>query len=176
MTETKTQPEEKNAKAEPNLPMHDSTLEKARTIIRTNAAWAFAGGIIPLPLVDVLAVSVVQLKMLNELSELYGVPFSDNVAKNLISALLGSLIPSGLTHGTVGYLLRSVPLVGPALGALTMPSFASAATWAIGRVFVQHFESGGTFLDFDPIKVREYFRSEFARAQDEMKGKPGVSR
>ena len=66
MTETKTQPEEKNAKAEPNLPMHDSTLEKARTIIRTNAAWAFAGGIIPLPLVDVLAVSVVQLKMLNE--------------------------------------------------------------------------------------------------------------
>ena len=128
------------------------------------------------PWLTYFAVSCVQLKMLNELSELYGVPFSDNVAKNLISALLGSLIPSGLTHGTVGYLLRSVPLVGPALGALTMPSFASAATWAIGRVFVQHFESGGTFLDFDPIKVREYFRSEFARAQDEMKGKPGVSR
>ena len=27
----------------------------------------------------------------------------------------------------------------------------------MGKVFIQHFESGGTFLDFDPDKVRSYF-------------------
>ena len=30
-------------------------------------------------------------------------------------------------------------------------------TYAAGRVFHQHFASGGTFLTFDPDKVREYY-------------------
>jgi hypothetical protein len=31
----------------------------------------------------------------------------------------------------------------------------------IVKVFIQHFESGGTFLDLDPDKVREYFKAQF---------------
>jgi hypothetical protein len=46
-----------------------------------------------------------------------------------------------------------------------MPAFGAAATYAVGQVFIQHFESGGTFLDFDPDKVREHFRQEFDRAR-----------
>jgi len=30
----------------------------------------------------------------------------------------------------------------------------------VGKVFVQHFESGGTFLSFDPEKVRSHFEEE----------------
>jgi uncharacterized protein (DUF697 family) len=153
------------------VPMFASRLDQAGHIIRRNAGWAFGGGILPIPVVDMMVVSGFQLKMLNELSKLYGVPFSANAAKNIVSALLGSLLPSGFAHGATGYVLRSVPVVGPLLGALVMPAFSSAATWAIGRVFVQHFESGGTFLDFDPVKVREYFKAEFDRAQVEAKGK-----
>ncbi|MEZ5671856.1 MAG: hypothetical protein R3E08_05540 [Thiotrichaceae bacterium] len=41
-----------------------------------------------------------------------------------------------------------------------------AATYAIDKVFVQHFESGGTFLDFDPEAVREHFAAEFAKGKD----------
>jgi signal transduction histidine kinase len=36
----------------------------------------------------------------------------------------------------------------------------------VGRVFTQHFASGGTFLDFDPAEVREHFRQEFAIARE----------
>jgi hypothetical protein len=32
-------------------------------------------------------------------------------------------------------------------------------------VFVQHFESGGTFLDLDPAKVKAYFSEQFERGK-----------
>ena len=33
-----------------------------------------------------------------------------------------------------------------------------ATTYAVGKVFIEHFESGGTFLDFDPEKMRDHFQ------------------
>jgi hypothetical protein len=42
-----------------------------------------------------------------------------------------------------------------------MPSSSAAFTYAVGKVFLQHFASGGTFLDFDPKTVREYFAKMF---------------
>jgi hypothetical protein len=40
---------------------------------------------------------------------------------------------------------------------VAVPGFAAGLTWAVGRVFIQHFASGGTFLNLDPHQVREYF-------------------
>jgi uncharacterized protein (DUF697 family) len=161
--------------AEAPLPMYDSRLEQARGIIRRNAAWSFAGGIIPLPIVDIVTVGAVQLKMLNELSRLYDVPFDKNIVTNIISSLLGSLLPAGLAYGAVGHWLRSIVPIGAVLGVVAMPTFASAATWAMGRIFARHFESGGTFFDFDPVKSRQRFKSEFTKAGDEMAGKPATA-
>ena len=47
-----------------------------------------------------------------------------------------------------------------------MPIYSGAATWAIGKVFIQHFASGGTFLDFDPQKVKDYFRNLFEQGKE----------
>jgi hypothetical protein len=33
------------------------------------------------------------------------------------------------------------------ISAFTMPAFSAGATWVIGKVFMQHFASGGTLLD-----------------------------
>jgi len=41
-----------------------------------------------------------------------------------------------------------------------------ATSYAIGSMFVQHFESGGTLLDFDPKKMREYFASKLAEGKE----------
>jgi hypothetical protein len=38
-----------------------------------------------------------------------------------------------------------------------MALLGGASTYAVGRVFIQHFESGGTLLTFDPAKVRDYY-------------------
>ena len=57
--------------------------------------------------------------------------------------------------------MKSIPFVGTIAGALLVPSLASAATIALGRVFTQHFETGGTLLDLNAEKLRAHFKSEF---------------
>ena len=46
-----------------------------------------------------------------------------------------------------------------------MPALAGASTYAVGKVFVQHFESGGTFLNFDPEDVRDYYAEQFEKGK-----------
>ena len=46
-----------------------------------------------------------------------------------------------------------------------MPAAAGASTYAVGQVFIQHFESGGTFLDFDPDKVKAYFAEQVEKGK-----------
>jgi hypothetical protein len=41
-----------------------------------------------------------------------------------------------------------------------MPALAGAATYAIGRAFIQHFVSGGTLLDFNPPDYKEFIRAQ----------------
>ena len=45
-------------------------------------------------------------------------------------------------------LMKGVPIIGTAIGALTMPAVAACGTWVIGKVFMKHFASGGTLLYF----------------------------
>ncbi len=41
-----------------------------------------------------------------------------------------------------------------------MPVLSAGATYAIGKAFVQHFESGGTLLDFNPPDYREFIKAQ----------------
>jgi hypothetical protein len=51
------------------------------------------------------------------------------------------------------------------LGAVSVPIFAGAFTHALGRIFLMHFEAGGTILDFDPHTMHAYFRQEYEKAK-----------
>lgn len=135
--------------------------EKARSVVDTYAKWSVAAGLIPLPFVDMVAVTGIQIKMLRDLAELYKQPFAESQTKAVVASLLGSIAPQTLASGGVGSMLKAIPVFGPALGVLAMPAFSSAATYAIGKVFIQHFETGGTLLDFDTEKMRAHFRKEF---------------
>jgi uncharacterized protein (DUF697 family) len=139
--------------------------EEALQTVREYMGWTFAGGLIPLPFADIAAVTAVQLRMLQRLSQIYSIPFSRNLVKELVSSLLGSTLPSLLTSGLKGVGLNMIPVVGPLVSMVLMPGLSSAATYAIGKVFIQHFEAGGTFLDFRPSEVREYFRHAFDEAR-----------
>ncbi len=123
--------------------------------------WSMGAGLIPVPFIDLVAISGVQLKMLAQLSKIYGIEFNENAGKALISSLLGYLVPKGLAGGTLGSLLKSIPVVGPIMGLPSLVVFCGATTYALGRIFMQHFASGGTFLTFDPAKVKEHFEREF---------------
>lgn len=135
-------------------------LDQAEKVVKTYMYWSMGAGLIPIPLLDIAAVSGVQLKMLSEISKIYEIKFSENAGKTIIASLLGGVTAGTLTRSSFTSLVKSIPIIG-ILGSLSMPIYSGAATWAIGKVFIQHFASGGTFLTFDPQKVKDYFNELF---------------
>ena len=121
--------------------------------------WSGVAGLLPIPFVDLAAVAAVQIQMLRLISRVYDVPFSENRGKALIAGLFGTVIPVSTGVGMAS-VVKSIPIAGTAVGALVTPALAVAATYAIGMVFIQHFASGGTLLDFEPPNYREFIRRE----------------
>jgi uncharacterized protein (DUF697 family) len=141
----------------------DERDELASKLVDRFSLWSGAAGLIPAPIVDVAAVGGVQLQMLRRLSEIYGVPFSENRGKSIIASLAGAVIPDSTATTAamaVGSLVKSLPGIGTAIGALTMPVVSAGATYIIGRVFIQHFASGGTLLEFNPRDYREFIEAQ----------------
>jgi uncharacterized protein (DUF697 family) len=135
----------------------------AEKLVDRFTLWSGGAGLIPIPLVDIAAVGGVQIQMLRRLSELYDVPFSDNVGKSVLASLAGSLIPASAASTTamgVTSALKLIPGVGTIIAAVTMPAFSAGATYLIGKVFIQHFASGGTLLDFNPPDYREFIKAQ----------------
>ena len=141
----------------------ESRDEAASKLVDRFSLWSGAAGLIPLPIVDIVAVGGVQLEMLRRLSDIYGVPFVENRGKSLIASLAGSLLPASTATTTamgVTSALKSIPGIGTAISAFTMPVFSAGATYVIGKVFIQHFASGGTLLDFNPPDYREFIKTQ----------------
>jgi uncharacterized protein (DUF697 family) len=139
--------------------------------VRTYMGWSAAGGLIPLPGLDVAAILASQLKMLADIADIYGVPFRRDLGKEAIASLVSAFLPVTVAQAS-GSLIKSVPVVGMVAAIFWQPALASASTWALGKVFIQHFEAGGTFLDFKPETVREYFREQYEAARAGVAGRP----
>ena len=145
----------------------------ARQIVNRYTVYGAAGGLIPLPGLDVAAIVGTQIKMIAELAQLYDKQFAEHAVKGYVAALLGGVLPvSGFT-GALGSAVKSVPGVGTLLGMFVMPGVAGASTWAVGRIFASHFETGGDLADFNLDAARERFRYEFARARSRVKAAVG---
>jgi uncharacterized protein (DUF697 family) len=136
--------------------------QTASKLVDRFAIWSGVAGLVPLPVVDVLAVGGLQVQMLRRLSQIYNVDFSANRGKALIAALAGCMIPATSGMGAASA-LKAIPVVNILAAGFVMPVLSAGATFAIGKAFIQHFESGGTLLDFNPPDYRE-----FVKAQKEM--------
>ena len=137
----------------------------ARRTVDRYVWWSAGGALVPIPLVDMALITGAQLKMLAELSKLYGVPFEQIRVKAVIGSLMGYVLHPPVSTGVLGRLLRAIPGLGFLVGTPMLVLFEGAFAWALGRVFIQHFESGGTFLDFDPETARRHFRAQLTSAR-----------
>ena len=148
--------------------MSDARISDANKLVSRYALYAAGGGLIPVPTLDIAAIVAVQIKMVADLSKLYDVPFSQDRAKTVVTALIGGVLPGALAGGSLavlGTVIKLVPIVGTAIGAVTTSAFAYALTLAVGKVFTLHFETGGSLLNFEPEKVRAHFEKEFKGAK-----------
>src|ERR1700687_3315101 len=131
----------------------------AAKLVDRFAIWSGVAGLVPIPVVDVLAVGGLQLQMLRRLSQIYDVQFSENRGKALIASIAGTMIPVTSGMGAASA-LKGVPILGMIASAFVMPVLSAGATYAIGKAFVQHFESGGTLLDFNPPDYKEFIKAQ----------------
>ena len=136
--------------------------ELASKLVDRFAIWSGVAGLIPVPIVDAVAVGGLQLQMLRRISQIYDVPFSENRGKAVIAALAGAMVPatSGIGAASV---LKAVPVFGTIVGSFVMPVLSAGATYAIGKAFIQHFASGGTLLDFNPPDYRDFVKAQKER-------------
>jgi uncharacterized protein (DUF697 family) len=132
--------------------------ELASKLVDRFAIWSGVAGLIPVPVIDVVAVGGLQIQMVRRISQIYDVEFSENRGKALIAALAGSMIPTTSGIGAASA-LKVVPFFGAIVSAFVMPVLSAGATFAIGKAFIQHFASGGTLLDFNPPDYREFVKA-----------------
>jgi uncharacterized protein (DUF697 family) len=130
---------------------------RAQVLVDRYAKYAATAGLLPVPVVDLAAIASVQVAMLSALAGEYGLPFSRERGKTLVAALLGGLMPSLAGH-------QILKIVGPLVGILSVAGFAMASTQAVGRMFIAHFDAGGTFIDIDVEGSRRQLVSRLNRA------------
>lgn len=140
-------------------------LSEANHIVKNRMIASVGAGLIPFPIVDLVALTGIQMDTVRALAKLYDVKFSKDIGKTAIVTLTGSVVPVA-TGPLVSSLAKTIPVVGQLMGLISMPVIAGASTYGIGKVFIQHFESGGTFLTFDPEKVKGYFKEEFEKGKE----------
>lgn len=137
--------------------------QKALIAVNQHVLAASIAGAIPSPLVDLSAVAAVNLELIRRLAAIYDIPFRESLGKNLLASLTGGLLPV-CGAPIVASMFKFVPVIGTLLGFLSVSTMAAGTTYATGRVFIMHFESGGTLLDFDPQAMHAYYRKMYHSA------------
>lgn len=157
--------EQEQPTQEEETPYVEPTQEELDKLIRHHVWTAMAVGLVPIPLVDLAGILGVQLNLMRKLANHYRVPFFKDSVKNILSSLIGSAVPVTLA-APFASVVKVIPVIGSSVGAVSMPLVGGAATYAVGKVFVQHFASGGTFLTFDPQKVKAYYTEMFQEGKN----------
>jgi uncharacterized protein (DUF697 family) len=160
---TRVQPRRKAASSMAETPSSEAISPEdrrsaAEKVVERFSLYSGAGGLIPIPGVDLATVGGLQIQMLRRLSRIYDVPFSANLGKSLIAALAGSMIPATSGMGAVS-LAKSIPVAGTVVAVMAMPTLSAGATYTIGMAFIEHFASGGTLLDFNPPDYRAFLKA-----------------
>lgn len=135
---------------------NDLKNQSAENIIKTHVLLSLGAGLVPIPILDLVAVTAVQLDMLRMLSNTYGVEFKEELGKSVISSIAGTALAR---YGAS--FIKAIPGIGSILGGLTMSALSGASTYAIGQVFKRHFGGGGDLFNIDIDKAKKVFEETF---------------
>jgi uncharacterized protein (DUF697 family) len=112
----------------------------AKKIVDRHRNYAALGGLVPLPAANIASITAINVRMVKQLSELYGAPFQRDRTRSFIVGLIGGAVPAGAGVAASSTLMWIVPgglLWGLGVSAIT----AGALTHGIGSVFIESFEA-----------------------------------
>jgi uncharacterized protein (DUF697 family) len=137
-------------------------------IISNHSMMALFASAFPYPFLAGAAIKVIQLKMIYELTQLYGVKFSENLVRSILLIIGAGIAASGV----VGVFNLLVPKTTPLamfsnVSALMVGS--GAETYAVGYIMQKHFESGGTLENFDLKSSHQHISSLYEEGKSHTK-------
>lgn len=144
----------------------ETRIAAAEKIVRKFVLLSLGAGAIPLPVFDIAASVVLQLKLIQELSDLYGVDHREDLARNAISSCLTTIAGKMLGARIGASFAKLFPGPGTKFGIVRTATFFGVSTYISGRILIMHFEAGGSLLNLDPIAMREHFQREYAASQE----------
>ncbi len=140
--------------------MSSQKQNEAEAIVKNHVLMSMGAGLVPIPLLDIAAVTAVQMEMVKQLTWVYGIDTPNRFDKSLITTLTGSIF------ARIGAsFIKAIPIVGSIIGGLSMAIMSGASTYAVGRVFIRHFAAGGDLHDFDPTQAHDLFNEEYERGK-----------
>jgi uncharacterized protein (DUF697 family) len=139
--------------------------EKVEAIIRQHVGFSMIAGAVPAPVIDIVAITAIQIDMLRQLADAYHVKFEEERGKSIAASLMGAT--AGTFLGRVGAsVVKIVPGIGWLLGIGSQVILAGASTYAIGKVFQAHFSEGGTLFNFDIDAMMKPLREFFEQGKN----------
>jgi uncharacterized protein (DUF697 family) len=138
---------------------------KAENLIKNHVMAAGAMSVVPLPLLDIAAITVVQLRMIQKLAAMYSKSFSERPVRNTIAGLAGGVLGHSAGVITALSLAKAIPGIGWALGMVTLPVVVGASSYAIGRVYLRHFEEGGSIYDISVDNAKSYYNEQLEKGK-----------
>ncbi|MCB9274844.1 MAG: DUF697 domain-containing protein [Lewinellaceae bacterium] len=134
---------------------------RAQEIVKNHVLISMGAGLVPIPILDIAAVTAVQLDMVKNLAQLYGADYSGDFARNLLTTLTGS------TLARIGAsMIKALPGIGTLLGGVSMSIMSGASTYAVGQTFIRHFSTGASLFDFDTEKGKASYERYYEEGKD----------
>ena len=139
--------------------------EEANKIIENHVWFATVPGLLPVPGLDIIGITSVQLDMIRQLCKVYDKNYDEQKGKALTLSLFSSVggrLPAYFLRAG----LKAIPVVGSILGGVSLAAFAQASTYATGVVFKEHFAKGGTLNDLNPDSFRKFYEQQYKKSEE----------
>jgi uncharacterized protein (DUF697 family) len=150
--------------------------EGYQKIINDHVVFSLVGGAIPVPVLDIAAVTAIQIDMLKQLARLYDIEFNDEIGKSLVSSIFGTAL--GTSIGRAGAsMVKTIPVIGPILGISSQVVLSGTTTYAIGYLFNKRFQERAGLGDFNFDDEKEFFNELLKKGKEfveKIKNKPAT--
>lgn len=138
---------------------------EAMAIVKTWSQWAVVAGLTPVPILDTLAMSGAQIKLIQLLCKHYDIPFEQKVAIAVATGLIGGTATSAIATGMTRLLMKNIPIAGQVFNLTVEPALSYGSTYAIGATFVRHFESKGNLSNFKSEQMQDYATEQYLKGK-----------
>ena len=135
--------------------------DAAEQVIKQHVVWACGAGLVPVPIIDFVAVTAIQIDLIKQLCTLHGASYEEANGKMWVGALTG-----GALARIGASAIKAIPGIGSLIGGLSMSIASGASTWGVGQVVNKHLAAGGTLTDLNVDKARQQYEAEYEKGKE----------